>query len=268
MSPLWMQWPRANDLVEPSWLKGRNLRLQKVPVFNDSEMVLDLLFLGSSSDLHYAAINHKSRAERLIRICIEELPDEGAWVLDDIEASPPNKALLNRLYIDIFACALECGVDWIIKSFRLKDSTGIDDTSEEALDAFCGEEFYDLLDKSRYRRGCFVMLSLLDGLMGLWLSKGSTSHWVPAWIQTGPKPSDRSMIFAPTDSEFRICIPVLLLQPEYTFLKRVWLVTQGFQNDKSEDNWTVRSKITSFGTADFTGLNQSEVVSWKQHIRG
>ena len=265
---LWMQWPRANEIVEPSWLKGRNLRLQKVPMFNDQEIVLDLVFLGSSSDLHYAATAHSSRAERLIRICIDLLPDEGAWLLDDIEAGPPSKALLNRPYIDILACALESGVDWIVKSFRLKDSTGMDEASVEALDAFCGEKFHEEVDKSRYREGCFVMLALLDGLMGLWLSKGSTSHWVPAWIQTGPKPSDRSMIFAPTDSEFRISIPVLLLQPEYIFLKRVWLVTQGFQNDKSEDNWTVRSKITSFGTADFTGLNQSEVVGWKQHIRG
>ena len=265
---LWMQWPRANEIVEPSWFKGRNLRLQKVPIFNDSEIVLDLLFLGSSSDLHHAATTHKSKAERLLRICIELFPDEGAWLLDDIEANPPNEALLNRLYIDILACALECGIDWTVKSFRLKDSTGLDDTSGKILDVFCSENHYDKLDKSRDREGCFVILALLDGLMGLWLSKGSTSHWVPAWIQTGPKASDRSMIFAPTDGGFQICIPVLLLQPEYTFLKRVWLVTQGFVNDESNNSWTVRSKITSFGTADFTRLIQSEVVRWKQRIRG
>ena len=218
---LGMQWPLANEIVEPSWLKGRNLRLQKVPMFNDQEIVLDLVFLSSYSDLHPAATTPKSRAERLIRICIEVLPDEGAWLLEDIESGLPDETLMNRIYVDILACALECGVDWIVKSFRLKDSTGIDDTSAEVFDVFCSEDYLFGVDKSKDREGCFVLLELLDGLMGLWLSKGSTPHWVPAWMQTGPSPSDRSLLFAPTDDEIQICIPVLLLQPEYTFLKRI-----------------------------------------------
>ena len=78
---LWMQWPRANEIV---------------PMFNDQEIVLDLVFLSSPSDLHHAATTPKSRAERLIRICIEVLPDEGAWLLEDIEGGQPDETNLCR----------------------------------------------------------------------------------------------------------------------------------------------------------------------------
>ena len=265
---LWMQWPQSNDLVELAWLKGRNLRLQRVPMFNNQEVVLDLVFLGASRDLHHVATTQKSRAEMLNRICVEVLPNEGAWLLDDIESGSPNEALVNKFYVDILARALECGVDWIVKSFRLKHPTGIDDISAEALDEFCKEVYHDHIFKKRVLEGCFVLLSLVDGLMGLWLSKGSTSDCVPAWIQTGPNPSDRSMIFAPRDGEFQVCIPALRLRSEYEFLKRIWLVTPGCMNDRSNDSWTVRSKISSFGTADFTGLMQSDLVHWGQRIHG
>ena len=266
---VWMRQPRSGD-VHISFLRGtRHLRLKEIPQFNNKELSLDMIFLGSSCTLQQASKRSRLKAENIIEVCTDLFGNtsNGSWLFDGAEKDFPDFRSKRNYCIGILACALDCGEKWIAESIRLKDDDEAD-VLYPALDYIEHVDCKEWRHHSESAKHFHALLELLDALVGLWLVNASGKNGNPGWLQTGPDPANMSLILCPRDVEFQIAIPALLLHPEYNFLQRIWFVAPEDAGAGDSGRWIVISKATSFGTADFEFLAGSEMLRRGQRICG
>jgi hypothetical protein len=263
----WMRWPLLDDIVEPFIRGTRHPRLEQVPQFQKKELILDLIFLGSSQDLQRASLTNTFKAENVIRACVSLFQDDGTWLFDGIYYDSPDFTVKKKFCVDLLACALECGDDWIVESARNKGITD-DDTLEPALSFVNSVDFDEWEKYPESEDHLHAIFDFVGNLIDLWLLNRNISDSCPAWFQTGSGPIEKSLILHPRNSEFQVAIPVLLLRPEYNFLKRIWFVKQEHLQMELSDMWVVVDKTASFGTADFVRLARSQALRQRQRIIG
>ncbi|KAL9120628.1 MAG: hypothetical protein Q9187_002812 [Circinaria calcarea] len=266
---VWMRRPRSRDIYE-TFLRGtRHLRLKEIPQFITEELLLDMVFLGSSRTLQRASNRSRLKAENIVEVCIDLFghTSNASWLFDGAEDDLSDFRSRRNHGIDILACALECGEKWTAESLRLKD----DDEADQLYPALDYIEHVDCKEWRLHSESAdhfHALLEFLDALVGLWLVNTSAKHGSPGWLQTGPGPANMSLILCPPNIEFQIAIPALLLRPEYNFLQRIWFVVPEDPGAGDSGRWVVIGKATSFGTADFELLAGSEMLRQEQRICG
>lgn len=262
----WMRWPLVRDVVEP-YTSGASYRpLDEVPFFSDQEIELDILFICCSNELRRASSAYISKAESIIEECLQQFPDEHASLIDDIVRESPEIAHRNRrFYVELLACILECGAEWVLESWKVKDPDQYDGIEQGICDLFTWNGEVKKDSTVTHGEGWIVVIEFLDALVGLWIVRERNTDWMPAWIQMGDTTTARSLFLCPTNGLYDIAIPALLLQPELTFLKRIWFVTPA-NSHVVDKHWHVRGKTCSFDTASFEKWVYSSNTKLRQKI--
>lgn len=245
----WIQWPRSGDIVEPFLTGALHRRLDSVPACDVEKLKMDTLVLGDSKGLLEVSEASRAKASWFMQGFLAMVA-EGRYLPEEFSEQ-------KELLIEVLACALECGQDWIVAGVKAKGSLPQDSLLGPALEAFFG----DLIDNNEANREdkwevfrqqddfFVVILGLLDGLLAAWLPQ-RPQDWAPAAFQIGSDPANKLLIMCPKKDEYLVVMPALLTHEDYDFLNRIWIVTTA-SDEYDEHAWKVIGKSTSFGAMDF-----------------
>ncbi|RDW56747.1 hypothetical protein BP6252_13970 [Coleophoma cylindrospora] len=268
----WMRWPRAIDIIEPYVQRSGHLRLEKTPAFDDKWIELELLFLGSSISVHRATSHHNAWAEGILQQFVDykdELPNQGNEIIHNLTEELGDESFTRRMfYTELLACIHECGADWLVRGWALKDPELFDEDTEQGIRSVFKMEHVapgesDVVD----RENLVYVLYLLDALISAWLPEQSGITWKPAWIQTDDSTDGRLLFLCPEDAAYSIVIPAVLLRPDYSFLNRLWFLSKD-QGAAGENHWKVIGKSSCFGEIDLRGLYKTPFVKQLNRIYG
>lgn len=269
----WMRWPGRGDIIESYFTRSKHLRLPETPDFNDKAIELDLIEIGSSQTLKRATSAHQTWAERIIQKCIDladEFPDKGSVFLEEVQPSTHNDASARRcFYTELLACMRECGIQWLLQSWKQKDEGLYEDDYGlsierllsldcKSVDSLTSEDVLDLV----------VILYLLDGLVGAWLPETPDEQWAPALLQISDGLVGRQLILCPSNGEYLISIPKVLLSAHYGFQKRIWFSKQKASCKRGKINWEIVGKTCSFGPVDLECLREASAATGSYRICG
>ena len=267
--PRWMRQPLARDFHEPYVHGARHFLLEHIPFFDDHEIHLDVVVVGSSSSLRRASMSNTRRAEKIIGACLERTSDQHASLLDEVIRGPAEAAERRRqFYTDLLACVIECGADWTIESFRERDPDQLNKVTKQGIiECFSVPE-----SDSPKIEGCemsleslYTIIDLLDALVGLWLSEEPEAGWNPAWVQISHSPEISMLFLCPGQENYDIAIPTLLLHPRYNFLKRLWFLSA---DDQHPERYQVLGKTCFFGTSDLLKMQHDRTMGRSLSICG
>jgi hypothetical protein len=260
---LWMRWPRAADIIEPACTQSRHRRLEQTPAFDDGGIQLDMVLLASSAHhVRRASSDHMTWAQLIIKKCaqcIDEFLFQGSDILDDIIRQPPTEVSLSRVafHTELLASLHECGIEWLVQSWRLEDPNDFDEEIEQSLRRvmrFASGVDGEPDEAEPTSSDLFCVVGFLDALLGAWLQvEDGVLLCRPAWVQiTGHRTSGVLLFVCPNDGEYAIAVPSLLLRSEYRFLKRIWFLvhTSSGAGVNATDGWEVIGKSSSFGAVD------------------
>lgn len=155
--------------------------------------------------------------------------------------------------IKIWACALECGLEWIewgikSKSFpypRLQQAWHTCFSNDIAK-----HSFRKLHKQNRDQYD--VVTDMIEGMTELYFRPLDPTH-LPAWIKVGPSETDKILIMCPDHGSYVIAISALLLHEEYTNCKHIFFLAAV---PNITESWNILGKTTAFG-ADLTGLKKT-----------
>ncbi|KAL9582064.1 MAG: hypothetical protein Q9212_003515 [Teloschistes hypoglaucus] len=262
----WMQRPEHLDFVGIAGKVGTFRRLEYVPNFTLEEIVMDFHYIVSSADadLRRASEPFLTQAQQYIDGCIEMSKVDPMFELGATLAE-------NReMKIQVLACALDCGSQWINVSASAKTSEDYPDSDlENAVEIFIinrGDELSIHSLAERYRDQYEVLVDFIETLMLDYVSPIDVPGWIPAWVSIGSSEMDRLLFMCPADTQkFFVMIPSLLLNADYTNCKRIFLLESVYSQ---KDIWKVVGKSLGFG-GDLEVLGkQSTRLKKRQIIRG
>lgn len=244
----WIQWPRPGDIVEPFLTGALHRRLDSIPACDVERLKLDTVVLGGSKKILDISEASRKKANWFMQGCLAMIA-EGRYLPEEFSEQ-------KELLIEVLACVIECGQDWIVSGVKAKGSLPQDSLLGPALETFFGDQVddndanrEDNWEVFRQQDDFFeVLLGLLDGLLGAWLPQ-RPQDWTPAAFQVGSDPVNKLLIMCPQNEEYFVVIPALLTNEDYDFLNRIWIVTTS--SDEYEQSWKVIGKSTSFGAMDF-----------------
>lgn len=243
----WIQWPRPGDIVEPFLTGALHRRLDSVPACDVEKLKMETLILGNSKEVLDVSETSRGKANWFM---------QGFAMVAEGRYLPEEFSEQKDLLIEVLACALECGQDWIVAGVKSKGSLPADYLLGPALEAFFGDHVdhneanrEDSWEVFREQEDYFdVILGLLDGLLGAWLPQ-RPQDWIPATFQVGSDPVNKLLIMCPKKEEYLVVLPALLAHEDYDFLNRIWIVTAS-SDDYDNQGWKVIGKSTSFGAID------------------
>lgn len=250
----WIQWPRPGDIVEPFLTGSLHRRLETVPVCDVDKLKLDTLVLTNSNGFLDISESSRAKADRFMHGCLGMVA-KGVYLPEEFSEQ-------KQLLIEVLACVLECGQDWIVSGVKAKGSLPQDSLVGTALETFFGdyvrnhesnlEAYWEVFEQ---QDDLFeTILGLLDGLLGAWLPQ-RPQNWTPVVFQIGSDPANKVLIMCPKNGDYLVVLPALLAHEMYDFLNRIWIVSTS--SDEYEQGWRVIGKSTSFGAIDFVKLCQS-----------
>ncbi|KAL7932974.1 heterokaryon incompatibility domain-containing protein [Trichoderma chlorosporum] len=269
----WMRWPSRGDIIESYSTSSRHMRLPETPDFNEEAIELDMIEIGSSQTLKRATSAHQTWAERIIQKCIDladEFSDKGSPFLEEVWPRTHNDASARRcFYAELLACMRDCGIQWLLQSWKQKDEGLYEDDYElsierlfsldcKSVDSLAYEDADDLV----------VILYLLDGLVGAWLPETPDEQWAPAWLQMSNGLAGRQLILCPSNEEYLVSIPKVLLSAHYGFQKRIWFLKQKASCKGGKIDWEIVGKTCSFGPVDLECLGEVSTATGSYRICG
>ncbi|KAI4199070.1 MAG: hypothetical protein LQ350_004892 [Teloschistes chrysophthalmus] len=262
----WMQRPERLDFVGIAGRVGTFRRLEYVPDFTLEEIVMDFHHVISGADvaLRRASEPFLTQAQQYIDGCVEMSKVDPMFELGATLAE--NRAMK----IQVLACALECGPQWINVSASAKTSEDYPDSDLKiAVEIFITNR-EDELSIHRLAERCRdqyeVLTDFIETLMLDYVSPMNVPGWTPAWVSIGPAEMDRLLFMCPADTQkFVVMIPTLLLNANYTNCKRIFLLESVCPQ---EDVWKVFGKSLGFGGNLEVLAKQNTRLKRKQIVRG
>lgn len=250
----WIQWPRPGDIVEPFLTGALHRRLDTVPACDADNLKMDTLVLTNSKGLLDVSESSRAKADRFMQGYLAMVA-EGMYLPEEFSEQ-------KQLLIEVLACALECGQDWIVSGVKAKGSLPQDSLLGPAMETFFGDHvknheanLEDDWEVFRQQDDLFeTILGLLDGLLSAWLPQ-RPQDWTPAAFQIGSDPANKLLIMCPKNEDYLVVLPALLTHEDYDFLNRIWIVSTS--SDEYEQGWKLIGKLTSFGAIDFVKACQS-----------
>lgn len=215
---------------------------------------MDTLVLTNSKGLLDVSESSRAKADRFMQGFLAMVA-EGMYLPEEFSEQ-------KQLLIEVLACALECGQDWIVSGVKAKGSLPQDSLLGPALESFFGDHvknhetnLEDDWEVFRQQDDLFeTILGLLDGLLSAWLPQ-RPQDWTPAAFQIGSDPANKLLIMCPKNGDFLVVLPALLAHEDYDFLNRIWIVSTS--SDEFEQGWKLIGKSTSFGAIDFVKACQN-----------
>jgi Heterokaryon incompatibility protein (HET) len=268
----WLRMPSSRDAQGTYGDIMIHRRLDHVPPFTQETVTLDLLLLGEQTALHYAREPFITQAAWFVDGSIATASRKGYWLDTNWRpGSPINKS--KRLYfVRALACALECGRDWFNRSINSKRSIG--SKFLEGFAAFLDPGAHTHSFKSRcdwfeahYKERFEFFEQYIDDVVNESLPSIREPDWLPAWISTGRGPLDKSLTLCPPVQGFTLAIPALLKHKDYINFSRIFILERLSPGNES-DTWRLLGKTASFGTGDFSALEESGCLLKGQVIRG
>ncbi|KAL8705181.1 MAG: hypothetical protein Q9201_001681 [Fulgogasparrea decipioides] len=252
----WIQRPEHLDFTGIAGRKGTHRRIDYVPSFTLEQVELDFFHLTSNSGPHIRRASEPflTQAQQYIDGCIEMSKSDPMFQLGATLADQ------RGTKIQILACALECGPQWINNSASAKTSTDYPDPDlEQAIEVLISDRrdmelgFQGLTE--RYRDLYEVLTDFIETLMLDYISPINVPDWSPAWISVGPGEMDQLLLMCPNYGRpFSVMIPSLLLHADYTNCKRFFLLERVSQK---ADIWKVIGKSMAF-CSDLDVLTRQE----------
>lgn len=250
----WIQWPRPRDIVEPFLTGSLHRRLDNIPACDVDKLKMDTFVLTNSEELIYVSESSRDRANWFMQGFLAMVA-EGRYLPEEFSEQ-------KQLLIEILACALDCGHEWIISGVKAKGSLPQDSLLGPALETFFGDHvknheanLEDNWEVFKQQDDLFeAILGLLDGLLGAWLPQ-RPQDWTPAAFQIGTDPANKLLIMCPKNEDYLVVLPALLTHEDYDFLNRIWIVITS--SDEYGQGWKLIGKSTSFGAIDFVKACQS-----------
>lgn len=189
-------------------------RLDSVPACDVEKLKMDTLVLADSKGLLEVSEASRAKASWFMQGFLAMVA-EGRYLPEEFSEQ-------KELLVEVLACALECGQDWIVAGVKAKGSLRQDSLLGPALEAFFGDLINNNEDKwevFRQQDDFFaVILGLLDGLLAAWLPQ-RPQNWTPAAFQIGSDPAKKLLIMCPKKDEYLVVIPALLTHDDYDFSK-------------------------------------------------
>ncbi|KAL8728498.1 MAG: hypothetical protein Q9181_005323 [Wetmoreana brouardii] len=195
-------------------------------------------------DIRRASDPYLTQAQQYIDGCIEMSKIDPMFQLGATLADQ------RRAKIQVLACALECGPQWINIAASAKTSADYPDPDlEQAIEAFISGRrdmelgFQGLVE--RYRGLYELLTDFVETLMLDYISLKDVPDWTPGWVSIAPGEMDRLLFMCPADGRhFSVMIPSLLLHEDYTSCKRMFLLESVSQK---ANTWKVLGKSLIFG---------------------
>lgn len=162
-----------------------------------------------------------------------------------------------RFYAELLACVYDCGLKWLLESWRLKDPEQLKKSTEWGLRRCLAPKIITTNKDGTHMAEAdqlFSILDLIDSLVLMWMPEEPGQSWRPAWVELPHFPHGRLLLLVPDDCNFSLCIPAVLDRSEYSFLKRLWFLEARDGCREVSDAWVVLGKSCSFGEVDFTHL--------------
>ncbi|KAL8720121.1 MAG: hypothetical protein Q9225_002966 [Loekoesia sp. 1 TL-2023] len=242
----WLQRPESLDFAGIAGRQGTHRRLYYVPSFTLEQITLDFFQVASTLDtsIQSASEPFLTRARWYIDGCIEMSKIDHVFQLGGTLADK------KATKVELLACALECGPQWINKAAAAKTSADYPDPDlERAIEVFISissmqRNFQELTEEHRdlYE----MLIDFVETLTLDYVSPIGTPAWAPAWVSIGPGEMDRLLFMCPADGQQYIAvIPTLLQHTDYTNCKRMFMLKTV---PRTPDFWTVIGKSLVFGT--------------------
>ena len=256
----WLQRPQPGDFDGTIDRRSVYRRLDYVPEFSLEQVKMDLFF-GYDTTLHRASEPFITQATWFVDGQIEIYREE----LFDIDRRRSLEWMRQRnINIEVWACALECGLECIEKGITLR-SFPYPGMLQALRMCFTNDiakhNFRDLYHQNRDEYE--LMTQTIESMTGIYLSPQDASHF-PAWIQIGPCEMDKLLIMYPDHGSYAVAIPALLLHEDYINCKRIFFLEAV---SRTTESWNIRGKTTGFGT-DVRVLGQYGMLRQKQRVLG
>ena len=256
----WFQWPEIGDFDGTFRRRSFYCRLDKVPEFSREHVMLDFFFIDDTT-LHEASEPFIAQATWFIdgrtKVFQEENPD--------INERQKTKWMRQRSsHIKIWACALECGVDFIERGVTLRSFPypGLSHALRTCIsNDIMKNSFTELYNQ--YQDEYELITEVINAMTAMYFMS-SYSTYSPAWIRVGPGEADKILIMCPSRESHAIAIPKLLLKNDYVNCKRIFFLAAV---PDTTESWKIVGKTEAFGTDAMT-LTSHGTLRENQRILG
>jgi Heterokaryon incompatibility protein (HET) len=244
-----LQWPLTSDLVHFNTRYPRVIpQLTKQIRFQYGRMVVDVLSLPKLDCK--PRLGNLERSHNFLRSLLEDPrilasiePEELAHLVLDKETFLKNCALY-------LACALECGFDWIsmaLRNMRCPPTVqGLRANSLASVGDFLwhSARMHLLPNNAWNERMRTPLVNFVTFAFQHTLLLGQAAQNIVTVTFSGPI-AMRAMVSLPPGcrvEELLLAVPVSLSEPENAFIKRLWLLEKGTEEQNGSNIYYIRSK--------------------------
>ena len=260
----WFQWPELGDFEGTFRRWSFYRRLDQVPRFSREHVMLDLYFVEDTT-LHQAAKHFVEQATWFIDGRTEVFQNKNS---DTDEEETIGWTEQRDTHIKIWACALECGLEFIERGVTLRsfDYPGLSQALRTCFfDDVMKENFTELY--YQHQDEYDVITQAVESMTMLYFHP-SDPNYLPVWIRVGPNDADKILMMSPSHDSCRIAMPIaipkLLLNNDYVNCKRIFFLAPV---PNATETWRIIGKTTGFG-ADGMSLTDHGHLRENQRMVG